>query len=648
MINPPQGSDYNSQAQFNVQPVMPPPPVDAVLPSSNSGVPVIPVSDDLAIQIVAQCNKFKTAVITHAKSKKQTMRRCYAYWQSQFFGDDLLPRPYAEGQQNDNNQSRSELFMPITRELVKQLLAQLVLSICPNNEDYFRVRAEDQDGAPFENELTEGLKYVFRKSQIRRRIEKYLQCLAIFGNGVAYPTRQIENNWVWDIDIEAMQFVPSLSRTVSLDIEVWNPLHFYIDPYAKRRERASWGYFSIRKVCDLIDDPAYINTNKIKDIGFTDVRDSQTNDPLDLSQFNDTLAQYQDIDKNVKFDQYYFPYLKLDNGKEFRNILVAVANETILVQLKPNMSRDGMNPVEFETWCDDIESPYGTGPVEDGSNLQQLINIKTNYKTEVMSRIGNRFIARENVDLSNFFGAAGGVAISENPREDMIAMTGEYIEIEALDNSIGVMKAEMETLMGTQDPFQGSSQVDYQKTATEINVLQANSIGTSRNIQEHISMSIERIFTRLMYEVADLYKEPLKIRVDSPMGTQYQKVDFSLLKQFKFVIELTGVNPAQSKEAQVESLTQLIQLLVQAPQAVMLLEPILEQIGDLQGIKDIDYLLDQLKQRLGVMNAQAVPPGQPGVQGQVPGVLPAQAAGMEGVPPPGIGAQGQQPGPQAA
>jgi hypothetical protein len=615
-------------------------------------------------EIVSACNQFKIAVLTHAKQKKLTMQRCYAYVKSQFFdASDLLPRPDSAGSDRDNNPERPQVFIPVSREQFKTLYSYLKLTLFPNDEDYFRIRAKSNKVVPnlapvvdphtgelrtptypdFEDALTNGVKYIFRDSLITQKMGDFLKDLIWSGNGVGFPTFSQENNWAWSIDTENQQYLPSLIEgEPKLNLEIWDPIHFYLDPKAEDKKKAQWGYFTIKKLNEVLDRPYYFNKEKLPDLTQTNFYESQTMEDITLNQFNELNTTFLGDDKNLDIDHYYFPYLKTQT-REYRNILVSVAGRTTLIEFRPNLTPLGLPPVVHWTWMDDKESPYGTGPIEDISDLQRHINIISNYLIETLARIGNRFIVKSDVDLTNFWGIAGGVATTDNPEGDMIHITGDYIEIEQLMNYIGLLKAEMQTLSGSQDPFQGASNIDFKKTATEIQVLQENAISVIREIVEHVSVGIQMMLSRFMYLIGDLYKTPIQIRLeDEVSGTQSVTVDFSLLKSGEYTIELIGANPSQSKQAQVQAITELIQGFIQKPEMLAVFKPFVIQGLQYQGIKDgaekIDEVLENLR---GVTNAQlqAKQPGIPTTQGSLAALSghPGGSQPMAGISPPGLG-----------
>jgi len=588
-------------------------------------------------EIVAICNKFKIASLWHSKKKKTKMQKSYAYIKSEFFDSrDLLPRPDAEGADRDNNPGRPQLFMPLSRQLYKMLVSTVYLTLFATDDDYFRIRAISDDPIPgmfragplnpmtgqptaipitypeMEDTLTEGAKYKFKQCKIPGKLKGCIEDLAWSGNSMVIPTIRRNTSWSWTANTVSMAYEPAPVREEpELDLEICDPIHVYIDPKGKVKGREQWGYFCVRKLVELLDNPLYFNKDKLPTLTNTQIYESQLIEGIYLNRYNDLTTTFLGDDQNLDVDHYYFPYLKMRSvnprtGKpyELRNMLVSVAGGRVLIEFRPNMAPRGLPPGVHCTWMDDKESPYGTGPIEDIQHIQRHINIISNYLIEVLARIGNKLAIKEGTDMTEYWGIVAGIITCDNPETDVKWFTGDYIEIKELLNYIGILKAEAQQLAGSTDPFQGSSQLDFKKTATEINVLEEKAISVNRDIVEHIADSMELIFERFMYMLPEIYPTPTRM----PMalkggGVHYQSVDFNLLKSGKYVIELVGANPSQSKQAQIQGITEFLTGFVPQPQAIGIFKPILVKAFGLQGIKDASEMIDEILE-----NLQKMPP----------------------------------------
>ena len=643
----------------------------------------VPLSEAEQAQIVAVCQGLKNSFIANGKLKKQIMLQCYAYSKGKFIDpNDLLPVPSAgygnnSGNANDAQTGRPKVFLPVTRELVKQLFAFLTLTIFPNDEDYFRVRAKDDEPIPanlhpnypeyqaaeamwiqqsqaaiqagmmppspppplppltyvdFEDELTDGLMYVFKESGVPEKMSAALNNICQMGFASVYPTIRTDINYEYKADSEAGEWKANkIESDPCLDIENLDPLHFYVDPFCTDADRSKWCYINRKKIRDLQDNSdLYFNVDKLKEFASKSVDNSQLIDGINPTGLNDLQSVFADSEDTVNYDLYYFPMIETDK-RAYRNMLVGVGADSVLVRFQPNLMPRGLNPVVFGTWARDPESPYGIGPVEDVRELQRLVNIMQNYMIDTLARIGNRFAVSPETDISNLFGVAGGVAVCQNPGQDIVAFTGDYSEIAAIQNTIGVHKAEMQAVAGSSNTFQGASNLDFKKTATEIQVNTENSMSIGREVVNHVSNDfVQGALERCMYLTAENY-DKLKIRMDdTDEGPQFKTVDFRLLKTGKYTLELIAANPSQSKNAQVQGLLQLLQLMGDNPALIDLAEPILKEIGVLQGYKNMQGLLDQLKEKI---HGQ----GQPGIPGAQGGMGTPALGGIPNVPAPNPG-----------
>lgn len=590
----------------------------------------VPISDAEQEAVKRACNSFKEAVRQHALQKKLKMRDCYAYSKSVFIGNDLPPVVSTNGDERSANKDRLKIFIPKIRQQVKTIYSYLKLVLFPNDDDYFRVRAKTAEGVLLEETLTEGLKYVFKEARITEKLGLAIQNMIVMSNAAVLPTIKDEIIYEWRIDPMTQQYMAVKIDTPPMpDLEVLNPLHFYVDPDSRDMENAKWGYFGRKRKQEIIDSNLYFNKDdgRLKKLAKKLVNDN-TYEETRTREYTDLNSSFQDVEEHVDYDLYYFPFLKTDLA-EYRNILVGIAGQELVVRFHPNVFPRGMNPAVFCGWMPDPQSPYGIGPVEDMMEIQRCVNFIYNYVIDVLSRIGNRFAIRHNVDLEHAFGAAASFFRCDNPRDDVVPITGDYAEPAALMNFIGTLSAELQQVAGAQNPFQGSSNIDFKKTATELQILQENSISVAREVAEHISVFVQRTLLMEMYLCATHHKAPIQIRITDPATgkPQFVEVDFSVLQSGDYTIELTNINPSQSKQAQVETLTKLVELITANPMVMPIMQPVLEKIAQLQGLKDGPEMLRKIVEMVQGMPVAPSPVVEGGLNEQE----------QQGIPVPEIG-----------
>lgn len=616
--------------------------------------PNIPLSEDEQKVLVQKCNAFKKESERALGKKRDKMRRAFHYINGEFMPGnpgELLPTFGPEGEDRDLKTGRPKLFLPLARQIYKSIYSQLKLTLFPNDEDYFRVRATTKEAAALEDDLTEGLKFRFKEMLVTERLGPYLQNLVWAGNGQAFPYIEDSQYWQWEV-IQEEESVPILNedgtpaigpdgqpitqvriardengnkrmeyKLAKIDqaprptLDVWNPLNFYPDPSTNDPSKSKWVYTCNKKLQTILDSGIYFNkTRLIEDAS----KQASYNNTLDGGKFGDKPLEgesssnvFMDIEGNIIEDIYYFPYIKV-KSKEFRNVIASVAGGKHVIRFHPNLHPGGMNPVVFTSYFPDPESPEGTGPIEDILEIQRSVNLLLNYKLETMSRIGNRFGVKKGTDTSRFWGVAGGIMELEDPSRDVIPLTGNFSEIAMLQNELGVLKAEAQITAGVQHPFQGSSNIDFDKTATEMQILQENAITVVREAIEHIAVvGIKGILERLMYLEADLHDEPATIRVDNDNGTEFKEVDFRVLRSGDYYIDVVSANPGQSKKAQSDFLTNLVETATRNPEFGVFLKQggfkIFEKLAIINGIKDFNEFMNDPQEVAQEQLGQGIP-----------------------------------------
>lgn len=647
MLNQPQM--LGQQAGLNtVQPTLYPPLVYASIPVPPEKVPTEVYTRSLALtetgtlDVLRQCNTFKLETIRHAKYRKLNQERNYAYFNNQFFGDDLLPLPSSEGDDRSVNTYRPQVFIPVVAEQLLQIYAFLRIRMFPNDEDFFRVVAKKEEYAVYEDDLTEALKYIFKKNKISDQIGRCLINALWSGQFVAYPTFELVKGWKWLAPTDEnpdYQLVPSESEPRLIVQEV-NPIHLYLDPITSTNPR--WMILAFKKQQEILDSPFTIEQVKerVRQTGGSgQPLTSQYQEGLPIAIYNQVNNSFTDYEKWLMHDTFYFPYIKAD-GKMFYNVSVVMVENSIITEFRPNVafpdSQLVQTPCRYQT-----ESNYGYGPADDMQNLQIIINMLYNYLLESISRNGNVWGVMDGVDLKQLFGSVARILITPAgipPNEAIMPIAASHEELVVIQNIIGVLKGEAVNIGGSQDPFQGASNIDFKKTATEIQVLQSNAVSRVQELVEHLAPHVGEVLEKLAFFAAKLYQGPITVRIDNPkasppipgqqpgpqdmqaaqaqqaaaqgipvptpQGPFFRQVDLSALDSGEFVIEMTGVNSSQSKAAEAQLLMQLIQMIASNPQGALLAEGPMHKLATLNGLKEFSEMFDTFKQRFAAMQMQ--------------------------------------------
>lgn len=577
-------------------------------------------------EVLKLCNAFKQSMISHSQLKKKTMQQCYSYFKSVLMDGDVLPRPnYGEGAERDAQTNRPSVFLPLTRTIIKQLHADIKTAIFPTNSDYFRILAaddSDEEAKVFEDELTQVVEGLFKKSRIQEQISAGILNAAWSGFCAGIPYVELVKPWQWEVngstgDYQAVSFGSYEGETSEqqqerlrreqnnfrICIENCNPLDFYIDPSCKKPEFARWMYLQQKKLYEFTDNPAgFSNLEKLKDVATTatGTRNAQGQQRLDTSVANGLNQSYQDIEPVVDYDLFYFPYLKLkESGKVFRNVIAGVAASTVLVRFAPNLLPQGLNPAVFATWADDVDSSYGTGIAEDILPLQRLVNLVFNHAIETLARNGNILAVDKSSDLSQMSGVAGGVMYTDgDPNKAVMQLNVDDKELGTLLAALGSIKAEAQTLAGSQHPYTGMGSPGVAKTATEFASISNVVANISKETIQHlVDNYVQPILELVVARIGEAYTSPVRLRIDKGEATNYAEVNLSILNKMagRFRLELTSVNLPQSRLAMVNTLKELLTLVSSDPRYADMLKnggyDLLVEIAKLSGIRDYDKLL---------------------------------------------------------
>jgi hypothetical protein len=581
--------------------------------------PSVKVSDKEEQEIISLCNTLKTNFQSFYAYKKQRQRRSYAYLNSKLMDDDLLPTLGVEGSQRDAKTNRPNIFMPMSRQQAKLIYSQLKLTIFPNDKDYFRLRGKSEEASKTEDEKTDALKDLFRKMLLTEKGGIFLWQLIWAGEGCAMPSLNTMPCKEWHYNPNTQKYkLESKELEPELLLDVLNPLDFYIDPKATNPENARWMHCGLKTVNEFKSSGLYMNTENLANIGKHETTKQENR--FNVNTINSLNQTFIDVDKNLDYDLFYFPVLELENETYYK-MLVGIAQGQKLVRFSPNIYPDGLNPVVFCNYAQLTDTLSGIGPLEDIIDLQRTINFIVNHAIETMSRTGSRFIANEGVDFSSMFGLAGGVAYTEegvDVNKAVAQIGGNSNELATLMNFMGMLKAEGQITTGSQNPFQGSSQVDFQKTATELQILNENSMSITREIVEHIvNMGIRRIIERLVLLVGAGFQEYEYRSEKKEGGFAFNKTTLQGLNLQDYDVELVNVNPAQSKMAQINNLTKLLEICAGNPMLWGMLRDngyhLITKLQMLQGDNDIEQIMYTPTEFMELLsNAQSQQPPQEG------------------------------------
>jgi hypothetical protein len=169
------------------------------------------------------------------------------------------------------------------------------------------------------------------------------------------------------------------------------------------------------------------------------------------------------------------------------------------------------------------------------------------------------------------------------------------MEPQLIQNMMGVLKAEAQIMTGSNQPFQGSSEVDFKKTATELKITQENSVTIAREILEHVGIKcVKPLIERFCYMLGSIGGGAQSFRVDDEGVSDRLVVDFSDFLTDDYSVEITTINPAQSKQAQTEILMQILEMVNSGGSLAGFIRDggyqTLKRVAELQGLKGMEEI----------------------------------------------------------
>lgn len=584
------------------------------------------LSEEEQTELLSLCNEFKRETDDAYGEKRESMKTAYAYYKMQFLGEgiDLLPMLGPEGLERDIETERPKVFLPITRQIIVQLYSQIKLGLHPQDDGYMRLKGKDEDSAEIEDELTAAFQEVLERMTFTELMGRYYLNMAIFGGCPNYPCIDVDKQYEWRVNPITNRYeMAELPPKPELALKIWSPMNFSPDPSQPFGDRSKWVYTEYKKKQELLDSELYFNKDKIRELERKREESSgrDNDNRADLRQFTGVNRDFRDSESIVRYDLYYMPFMQLKSGKEIRNMLIGIAEDTVVVRYFPNIAPKGMNPVVYCDWRPDPESPLGDGPAEDVREIQRMINMLENYKLESLARNGNRWAIPYGADTDSLFGVSGGICWYDPQIGPPVAMSGDLREIGALQNTIGILKSEAQIVTGANQPFQGAANLDFQKTATELSIINEGAMTIMREIIEHAAIiGLKKTLEMMRRLAAEVYRgEEITIRRDDENGdSEFTTVDLSQLGSDDFEVEITSSNPSMGKSQQIEVLREFMALAAANPSVMAMLKSngwhLLKLIMNLMGVKNMEFAKSpyEIRQDVNEMMAQQMAMAQQG------------------------------------
>lgn len=391
-------------------------------------------------------------------------------------------------------------------------------------------------------------------------------------------------------DLSTTKITPKKVKTTEDWIEgypklsILNLLNTYIEP-AKANDNPDTLqvlYIDDRKTQELVDNPNFINRDKLK-------KGEELIGKKSISESDNTKSGSTDTDKAailsepcVEFKQVYFDHFRFKDGVVLRNFIVSIANDDILLECRPNISyteingrKITQNPFIIFCYTRSFGDNIGGSPGYDSIELSRIRNILYNYALDTLARSGNKYGIDSSIDVKTLGSAATLFQVDlgdpkyqalgiNSVNQLVMQLPSNQAEAVAAFNASESLKSVMQQLSNTsQSYFQDNPQV----TATLTKTLANQAMGIMRVAIQNIAKTFCKAYLRIS---EDCIQRGVKVDnvavVNSKNGERkFETIDFGMFKDKKFVPVINSLNPALTKAVLAQTLQEILVELAKSP-----------------------------------------------------------------------------------
>lgn len=208
--------------------------------------------------------------------------------------------------------------------------------------------------------------------------------------------------------------------------------------------------------------------------------------------------------------------LQDDQGqkKTYFNHIAVVGNKSTLLRFEPNPNLHGKCPWDVLNLYDDPNEPVGFGAVESILDLNDALQAFFNHGIEISAFTANPcFKAMDDgTNLDNIALAPGAVIPVTNMNNLQPLNTGGDAEVSM--RQVGFLMAQMSDMTGANKAFTNEN---YQKSATEINILSNQESGRNTEMLEHIGNDfIVPVLTKWIQLNQQYMDQAVEVRIVDP------------------------------------------------------------------------------------------------------------------------------------
>lgn len=577
--------------------------------SQSQGKPIKNLTSEEAKQIASTVSK-KFQEFKQARSlKEQKWNECIkAYLNQHNFNIE------------DNRKWRSKIYIPLCYEAVTNIYSNLKRSLFPTDSSFFAVDATTEDASYHTNVIKSWLLHQLDEMNFITKFGKFLKQLVVIGNSAAViywktVSRKVREKVVIpELDENGVQIgekttMQLVERVVydGPEFETINMLDVVFDPAALNWEDGMVIHRVYRTFDQIKANPVYKNIDGLRNP--TEItKDRYLNDSETAFNFGDSM------DKKSSLIKLYSAYGDFKVGDEiYYDHIAVVANDEYLIRFEPNPYP--AKPFIFCVYESIPNEVYGTGAIEPGLGIQYLVNTFSNQKADVLSLLINGMWAYVDDGIID--------------PEEIVAKPGALIPVKDVANirplvpdtnvvlsynEISQLKAEFQEITGATKYFTGGPNLDFSKTATEINALQNAGIMRFSEVIQNIEINALARVVKLVFLYNGLFNTLAgEVNADVDGYQNFIKNAQEMLNS-NYRFRIIGSNSTISKEIKLSKLTEFLKMITGNPTFASQINvmALVKQLYRELGFKDENLIFNNQQQNVpdmqSMMNMQNLQP----------------------------------------
>ncbi len=525
----------------------------------------------------------------------------------------LENRPDGQQFNNADNNSRSNVRMPVVAQAVDSTLAQQHLATFPTDERFFKahprnklskerqIAYEDLSENRMQkinlvqkskmdrlNAMLDGVSVVWHPYIREEHLRPVYTPRTIFGIPYGKPRKSYKEQ----VTLESTDFVP-------LNLEDW-----WIDPTVDNFDKTNFIWRKWQPVEEVKEIENYKNTSDLKAFGsaFND-SDSNLQEMYQYLGFEISMSDAETSlgkDNVMLFEEWGTFYL---DGKAFENCVFVYSNDSVFHGLFQNPYDHGLKPFSISSYLPMPGTLMGKSIARDIVPLAHAYDAFLNGAIDIINSSAApvwTYLVNDNA-LTEYFSEGmvviePGLAIPTQSHESLNKHQTDLQNLGVIAQLMQRVKEEIrESTGGVPYATGGLSGSDMDRTATEVSTLAS---GTSTRYQDVIQGYEDAKLKRFCW----MWFENDRQFMSEPVLVDEEMLDPDEIKQMDFEFEVIGSKTAMSQSREAKALIgimgmlpQLFQLGLFKPkqdQVEVDINGMLQQIGRSEGARNIDDYLN--------------------------------------------------------